>query len=144
MGDFPRQTFNQVLNAQRKVRKKLTEWNEENKVIKDNEEEEKFRKILSQATLGLCGEFRFGPGIHGSWSDMYISKVVTIALSSDKNFLLVGSKYDSKKEKKKMPIGYIWGKIKEKLNEKIFDLALKHAAKMSPEREAMKDNMPSY
>jgi hypothetical protein len=139
--EFPRQTFNKVLEAQDEVRDKLRKWAEDNTVV-DIEEQNGFRSTFSRATLGLCHQVELSGGVHPAWSDYSLSKVLTILLKSDSEIISIGSRYDGKREKKKIRIGYLWDKLLQRLNEGVFDQAVTMAVRISPESDVMEDAFP--
>lgn len=131
-GEFPRQTFLSVLDAQTGLRETLHDWAEEDKVP-DFEEQKKFRKTYSEATLGLCQNVSFQK-IHPAWHGSSLSMILTMLLNSTAPKIKVGSEHEAEDEKEIIPIGIFWEKFLERLDEAVFDNALNLALKISPEK----------
>lgn len=154
-----RASFDDVLKAQRSLRKKLHKFIEENKIVKDFEEEEEFRELLDKAAVGLERNddvvikttgtaTRKPPNADKKTEGTFtvfrgtLSKLIMATLKMDESeFELVSSGKETpytagERLKDTIKIKRFWAEILEELESVVFPAARELVFQSSPERLA--------
>lgn len=151
-----RASYEDLLEAQKELRKKLHRFIQENKPIEDFEEKEEFRDLVDRACLGIEGKievemYRTGYAEHKrEGKDPFeetlmlfrgtISQFVTYVLNLDQEEIFFAEEGTNTRSKDdayttEVEIREFWGKILTSLENRVFPKSREMAFKATPERE---------